>query len=197
MQEFPFHYVNVKSANLTPNTRNNMNTTQKSNFDTGHWSEVNGLPGQDDIINYLEHLLSVNPNQCFTRRGLMDSVINEFGIPASNAEAEGPKSNTAGFYTRMTYLITDAIQGKRRADGNQFAKRICFGVYQHVTGNGVISPKLKTPKRVSVRLVNQAMVSVKILRDLNHSPEQIICETSHLWEDDVIEAAIEKVFHLT
>lgn len=175
-----------------------MNTiTTKSQFDTGNWSEVNGLPGQDDIINYLEHLLASNPNQCFTRRGLMDAVINEFGIPATNAEAEGPKSNTTGFYTRMTYLITDAVQGKRRADGNAFAKRICFGVYQHISGDGIISPELKKPKKVSARKVGEAMVSVKILKSLNHTPEQIMCEVSHLWDDDTIEAAINQVFQLS
>jgi len=174
-----------------------MNTITKSVFDTGNWSDVNGLPGQNDIINYLEHLLSTNPNKCFTRQGLMDSVINEFGIPATNAEAEGPKSNTTGFYTRMTYLITDAVQGKRRASGNQFAKRLCFGVYQHISGDGVVSAELKTPKKVSARLVNQAMVSVKILHELNKSPEEILCKICHLWDDDVIEAAINKVFSLT
>ena len=174
----------------------NTNTTIKSRFDTGNWSEVNGLPGQDDIINYLEHLLSSNPNQCFTRRGLMDSVINEFGIPTTNAEAEGPKSNTTGFYTRMTYLITDAVQGKRRSDGNQFAKRLSLGVYQHITGDGIISPNLKKPKQVSAKRVGEAMVSVNILKELKHSPEEIICEISHLWDDDTIEVAINRVFHL-
>jgi len=174
----------------------NTNTT-KSQFDTGNWSDVNGLPGQNDIINYLEHFLAAQPNQCHTRRSLMDSVINEFGIPATSAEASGPKSNTTGFYTRMTYLITDAVQGKRRANGNQFAKRLSYSVYQHITGDGVISPELKKRKKVSKRLVGQAMVSVKILKELKHSPEEILCEIAHLWDDDTIEAAINQVFRLS
>ena len=173
--------------------------TRKSQFDTGNWSEINGLPGQDDIINYLEHLLAADPNKCHTRRGLMESVVNEFGIPIPNAEAEGPKSTTPGFYTRITYLITDAVQGKRRAIGNQFAKRISFGVYQHISGNGVISNELLKPRKVSKRLVDEARVSVKILKNLNppHDPETIMCELGgRIWSDDIIEAAIKMEFDL-
>jgi hypothetical protein len=174
----------------------------KSKFDTGKWSDVNGLPGQDDIINYLEHLLLADPNKCFTRRGLMDSVINEFGIPATNAEAEGPKSNTTGFYTRMTYLITDAIQGKRRADGNQFAKRLSLGVYQHINGNGVISEDIlkerSKKKNYPKRAVEEARVSVRILKNLTKKLDEteIFCELAgRCWSDEIIERAIELEFH--
>jgi hypothetical protein len=165
----------------------------KSTFDSDKWSEVNGLPGQDDIINYLEHLFKSEPNKCHTRRSLMDSVANEFGIPAVNQEAEGPESHTPGYYTRMTYLITDAIQGKRRAEGNQFAKRLRLNVYQHVSGDGVISAELKPKKKLSKRLIDQAMVSVKILKDLKWDQERIFCELTQ-WPDDVIEEAINRVF---
>jgi len=174
-----------------------MTTTTKSRFDTGKWSPVNGLPGQDDIINYLEYLLASDPNKCFTRRGLMDSVIDEFEIPTPAAEAEGPKSNTTGFYTRMTYLITDSIQGKRRADGNQFAKRLKLGVYQYITGNGVISPDLRKPKKVSKHKVDQARVSVKILKELKWEVERIMLELGgQIWDDDTVEAAINLEFDL-
>jgi len=177
-----------------------MTITRKSQFDSGNWSPINGLPGQDDIICYLEHLLSSDPNKCFTRRDLMESVIQEFGIPTVNAEAEGPKSNTTGFYTRMTYLITDAVQGKRRADGNQFAKRISYGVYQHVTGNGVVSHELRKSPAVSKRMVEEARVSVRLLKSLSppHDAETIMCELGgRLWSDDVIEAAIKMEFPLS
>lgn len=170
-----------------------MNTTTiKSSFDSGKWSEVNGLPAQDDIIHYLEYLLSSSPNECYTRRDLMDSVINEFGIPIPNVEANGPKSHTPAFYTRVTYLITDSVQGKRRAE-KAFAKRIAFGVYQHITGDGVLKGKVLKRPPVSKRLVGQAVVSVKILKALNWEPERIMCEL-HQWDDAVIEAAIEQVF---
>lgn len=166
----------------------------KSAFDSGNWSATNGLPGQDDIINFLEHLLSNNPNLCFTRRELMEWVIVEFGIEPAAAEATGPHSNCNGFYTRMTYLITDAIRGVRRADHNQFAKRVAFGVYQHISGNGAAyAPK---PKILSVRKVGQAAVSVRILKELNESPEEIACQLTHLWDDDVINAAVKQVFEL-
>ena len=179
---------------------NNTVSLSKSRFDTGNWSPVNYLPGQDDIIHYLEFLLSSDPNKCYTRRELMEAVTKEFSIPLVNTEAEGPKSDTPAFYTRMTYLITDAIQGKRRADNHQFAKRIAFGVYQHITGDGILrgealQRELK-PIIVSKRQVKEALVSVKILKELNHEPEQVICELSHLWSDNVIEAAIKQVYQI-
>ncbi len=173
----------------------------KSTFDSGNWSSVNGLPGQNDIIQYLEYLLLLEPNKCHTRRGLMDSVVKEFGIPDTNAEAEGPQSMTAGFYTRMTYLITDAVQGKRRADGNQFAKRLSLGVYQHVTGNGIIDADLKKFKRnapkISKKLVEEARVSVRILKSLAKPFDADGCMAElggRCWSDEIIERAIELEF---
>ena len=172
--------------------------TAKSQFDSGHWSEVNGLPAQDDIINYLEHLFMSDPNKNHTRRGLMESVIHEFGIPAMAAEAEGPKSNTTGFYSRCTYLITDAIQGKRRA-ANPFAKRLTWGVYQHISGDGKIDPTvIKAPaKPVSKHQVKLARVSVKILKGLGKSPEEIMVDLGGIvWDDLVVEVAIKQEFNL-
>lgn len=170
-------------------------TITKSPFDTGNWSEVNGLPGQDDMIHYMEHLLASNPNQCFTRRGLMDSVAKEFNIPTMAQEVEGPQSGTTGFYTRMTYLITDSVQGKRRAE-KAFAKRLAFGVYQHISGNGEISPDIKKAltkrAKLSNRDVKDAMTSVQILHRMNWSPEAIILDL-HQWSDEVIEEAIRRV----
>lgn len=173
-----------------------MTTTTKSQFDTGNWSDVNGLPGQDDMIHFMEHLLQSNPHKCFSRRQLMDSVAREFGIPATAQEADGPKSSTPGYYTRLTYLITDAVQGKRRADGNPFAKRIGPGVYQHISGDGKLSVEFKKAPKVPKRLLDQARVSVKILKSLStpHTPEQIFVELGGKWPDDVIEAAIKSEF---
>lgn len=183
-----------------------MTTTieRKSQFDTGNWSDVNGLPGQDDIISYLEHLFTSNPNRCFTRRGLMDEVAKEFGIPAVAQEAEGPKSHTAGYYTRMTYLITDSIQGKRRADGNAFAKRIGYGVYQHISGDGVVPKELRTAAsrpKLPKREVESCRVSVRILKSLQdpkwQDPTTILCELGgRQWSDEIVEAAINLEFNL-
>jgi hypothetical protein len=182
-----------------------MTTTieRKSQFDTGNWSEVNGLPGQQDIMNFMEHLTKTNPNRCFTRRQLMDEVAKEFGIPTTAQEADGPNSHTAGYYTRLTYLISDAIQGVRRAEGNPFLKRIAYSVYQHVTGNGELDPEMREllhkrqTVKVSKRLVEEARVSVRILKSLNppHDPETILCELGgKIWNDDVLEAAIKLEF---
>ena len=116
-----------------------LNKKSNSKFDTGNWSEVNGLPGQQDIMDFLRDLTGRDKNQCYTRRGLMDAVAKEFEIPAHVQEIEGPKSNTPGYYTRLTYLISDAIQGVRRAeDGGAFLRRLEFNVYQHKDGNGEI-----------------------------------------------------------
>lgn len=181
-------------------------TERKSQFDTGNWSEVNGLPGQQDIMNFLEHLTASDPNRCFTRRQLMDEVAKEFGVPATAQEAEGPKSNTPGYYTRLTYLISDAIQGVRRAEGNPFLKRIAFSVYQHVTGNGELDVAMREmiqsrrTVKICKRLVEEARVSVRILKSLNppHDAETIICELGgRIWSDDVIEAAVKMEFQLS
>jgi hypothetical protein len=169
-----------------------------SKFDTGNWSEVNGLPGQQDIMNFLEFLTSSDPNKCYTRRDLMDEVAKEFEIPTVAIEAEGPKSTTPGYYTRLTYLISDGIQGKRRAEGNPFMKRIAPACYQHITGNGVVSKEFKNT-RTSRRGVSEAMASVKILQSLNWDEERIYNELAGQnlcgWSDADIEAAIEKIFN--
>ena len=176
----------------------------KSNFDTGNWSEINGLPGQQDILNFMQHLTSTNPNRCFTRRQLMDEVAREFDIPTTAQEAEGPKSNTPGYYTRLTYLISDAIQGVRRAEGNSFLKRIYFAVYQHITGNGEVDAEIlkrlqaRTKVKLPKREVDSCRASVRILKNLAtpHDPETIMVELGHLWSDDVIEAALKMEFSL-
>lgn len=168
-----------------------------SKFDTGNWSDVNGLPGQQDILNFLQYLTASDPNKCYTRRDLMDEVAKEFEIPATAQEAEGPKSTTAGYYTRLTYLISDGIQGKRRAEGNAFMKRIAPACYQHITGNGVVSKEFRNT-RTTRRSVSEAMVSVNILRSLNWDAERIYNELAGRdlmgWSDADIEAAIERVF---
>ncbi len=183
----------------------NNTTTRKSSFDSGNWSEVNGLPGQQDIMNYLEHLTSSEPNRCFTRRQLMDEVAKEFGIPATAQEANGPNSTTAGYYTRLTYLISDGIQGVRRAEGNPFLKRVAFATYQHVSGNGELdveaAERIKQQRKTKLpkRLVDEARVSVRILKSLAvpHDPETIMVELGgRVWSDDIIEAAIKLEFAL-
>lgn len=104
----------------------------KSRFDSGNWSRVNGLPGQDDMIRYLEHLVKSNPERTFTRQELMDSVKQEFGIPDPVATAECPNCETPAFYTRFTYLITDAVQGKRKAI-RPFLRRLEENKYQWIS----------------------------------------------------------------
>ncbi len=131
-----------------------LNKRSKSEFDTGNWSDVNGLPGQQDIMNFLRALTSRDVNRCFTRRQLMDEVAKEFEIPATAQEAEGPKSNTPGYYTRLTYLISDAIQGVRRAeDGGAFLRRLEFNVYQSKDGNGEIPVEFRKFARSKAQAV--------------------------------------------
>ena len=175
----------------------------KSQFDTGNWSEVNGLPGQQDMLNFLEFLVSQDPNKCRTRRQLMDEIAKEFEIPSEAQEAEGPKSDTAGYYTRLTYLISGAVLGKWRSEGNPFLKRIARSVYQHINGNNVVSTEIQKyfktlhPPKLSKRRVEECRVSVRILKGLkiSHSPEEIMFELGgRIWSDDIIEAAIKDEF---
>lgn len=147
-----------------------MQIRSKSKFDTGNWSEVNGLPGQSDMLNFLRHLAGQNQNRCFTRRQLMEEVAKEFEIPAHVQEAEGPNSDTTGYYTRLTYLIADAVHGVRRADGEAFLKRLEFNVYQHSEGDGKVSvefrkyarshdnvvPLVETPLEEAIYLIRHA-----------------------------------------
>ena len=127
----------------------------------------------------------------------MDEVATEFGIPTVAQEAEGPQSQTSGYYTRMTYLITDSVQGKRRANA-PFAKRIAFGVYQHITGSGVLPIALRKTPKVSKRLVEQARVSVRILKGLQHDADTILGELGgKVWSDDVILTAIKFEFPIS
>lgn len=173
-----------------------MNTTIAP-FDSGRRSSVNGLPPEEDIIHFLNHLFAQDPNKCFTRKDLMREVGNGFDIPADNQEVSGPHSDRARYYTFLSYLITDTIMGTGLTNGTIFAKRLSFGVYQHVTGNGVISPDLRKPKKVSQHKVGQARVSVKILRELKWEPEKIMLELGgQVWDDDTVEAAIKMEFSL-
>lgn len=143
-----------------------------SKFDSGNWSEVNGLPGQNDMLNFLRDLAGRDKNRCFTRRQLMDEVAKEFQIPAHVQEAEGPNSNTSGYYTRLTYLIADAIQGVRRADGAAFLKRLEFNVYQHIEGDGKIAVEFRkfarSKKQVDVPLIETPLEeAIYLIRHAN------------------------------
>lgn len=171
-----------------------MNATA-SEFDTGNWSDVNGLPGQQDMLNYLCCLVSSDPNRCFTRRQLMDEVAKEFNIPTTAVEAEGPKSSTPAYYTRLTYLITDAVNGVRRAN-TAFLKRIAVSCYQHVSGNGKVSKEFSS-RRVNFRNVRQAEISVKLLRGLGWDSERIFIELIGTlgWSESDIETAVNNIFN--
>lgn len=142
-----------------------------SKFDSGNWSEVNGLPGQQDMINFLRDLVGRDKNRCFTRRQLMDEVAREFEIPVHVQEADCPNSNISGYYTRLTYLIADALGGVRRADGAAFLKRLEFNVYQHIEGDNHIPvefrkfahskkqmdvPIIETPLEEAIYLIRHA-----------------------------------------
>ena len=175
-----------------------LNKRSNSRFDTGNWSEVNGLPGQQDILNFLMFLTSQDPNKCYTRRDLMDKVAEEFQIPSFATEAEGPKSTTPGYYTRLTYLISDGIQGKRRAEGNAFMKRIAPSCYQHITGNGIVSKEFLNT-RTNPRSVAEAIVSARLLQSINWTPEAIFNEFAGRnymgWSDADLDEAIDQVFN--
>jgi hypothetical protein len=178
--------------------------TATSKFDSGKRSEINGLPLIEDITRFIENLLLSSPNTSFTRLDLIEAVTNEFNIPSNLIEMLGPDSSTPLFNTRMNYIISDAIHGEREnhfpgaaITGKPWAKRVALGQYQHITGNGTALKTIRRTPTVSIRLVRQAAVSVRILKKLNHDPETIMVELGNrIWNDDVIEAAINLEFSL-
>ena len=161
----------------------------KPRFDSGERSITCGLPREIEMFNYMRFLLESNPTRIFTRHEIEESIAQEFSIPISLMEAEGPGSKTPIFHTEISYLISDAIGGNRKT-ATPFLKRVGLAEYQHISGP---AKALKCIPNVSKRLVNEAMVSVKMLKDLGWEPERIMLEL-HQWSDDVVEAAIEKVF---
>ena len=163
------------------------------------WSEVTGLPNEQCMTNFLEHLTASDPNKCWTRRDLYNAIATGFDIPATVQEAEGPKSNTPAFATSVSRgVISQAIYGVRHSKDNPFLKRIATACYQHVSGNGVVSKEFRTT-RTSNRNVKEAIVSVKILHSLNWDAERVFCELAGRdycgWTDADIEAAVEQVFY--
>ena len=176
-----------------------------SPFDSGVRSEKNNLPLIPDIVRFLEHFLKSDPDKSYTRLDLIDAVAKEFQIPTMNQEVEGD-SSTPLFHSRMNFIIADAVQGER-ADhvpgapivGKPWAKRLDVGVYQYIGGNGTALPLHRREVKVPKRLVEEARVSVRILKSLPvpHDPETIMVELGgRVWSDDVLEAAIKLEFKI-
>ena len=152
---------------------------KKSIFETSERSVTNGLPIEMDIFNFMRHLAESNPTLVLTRTSVKNSIVEEFHIEPEIAEAVG----------------TDALYAIRKTT-TPFLKRVGFGEYQHISGPG--SPYVKTAShgpriKVSPKAVSEAVVSVRILKDLGWEPERIIDEL-HQWPTHVVEAAIRKVF---
>jgi len=173
----------------------------KSKFDTLPWSKETELPHEQCMTDYLKHLTSTDPNKNYQRSDIETVIAKEFAIPTSAQEALGPKSNVRQFSTSVSWIIDHAIQGIRHSEGDPFLKRIAYGVYQHISGNGELSIEMrerihkKSFVKVSKRLVGEAIPSVKILQRLGWEPERIVLELNQ-WSDEVIEAAIKKVFSI-
>jgi hypothetical protein len=168
----------------------------KSSFDTGNWSKVSGLPNEQDMTNFLEHLTASDPNECYTRLDLYDAIATEFEIPALVQEATGPNSTTPAFHTSVSRgVLSHALYGIRHADGNRFLKRVALATYQHITGN---LPAFYLDQN-GFRSVLEAMVSVKLLRSINWDAERIYTALAGRklcgWTDDEIQMAVDEVFN--
>ncbi len=168
--------------------------TMKSIFDSGHRTEK-GLPLIPDIIKYLEFELKSDPNKSFSRLDIHNAVIGEFNIPSEVLDIKGD-SQTPLFQSRINFIIADAVQGEREdhvvgspITGEPWIKRIGLGLYQHISGPNATCKFQGLPRKQ----INEAVVSVKILKNLGWNPERIISEL-HTWSDDVVEAAIQRVF---
>jgi len=149
---------------------------------------LTSLPTQTEVDDYLKRLFHDNKTATFHIKSLTDSVIENFGVSPQEAEVECDYAH--GVTSPTTTHIEQLVHWGCVHLLNTDIKRTAPNEYQHVNGP---TPEL----RPNSKRVGEAMVSVKILKDLRHSPEEILCELTHLWDDTITAEAIKRVFHLS
>lgn len=147
---------------------------------------LTSLPTQTEVEDYLKQLFHDDTIAKFHITSLTQSVIEHFGVSPQMAEVECDYAH--GLTSPTTTHIEQLVHWGCVHLLNTDIKRIGLSEYQHVNG-----PDKEL--RPNSTLVGEAMVSVKILKELNYSPEEIICELTQ-WTDAITEAAIKRIFHL-
>lgn len=146
------------------------------------------LPLQGEVDNFLKDFLLKHKDGAFYLTSLTDKVIAFFGVSPEDAALKYDHSHgQTSAETSKIEQLTNWGCVHLLLGGS--AKRTGPNEYQHITG-----PKsVYTSNRLSRKAIGEAMVSVKLLKELGWEPERIMLEL-HTWPDEVIEAAIRKVF---
>ena len=149
---------------------------------------MNTLPSQPQIDEYLKFFFLSYRNESFYLTEITEKVIDHFDVSLATVSLKYEHSH------QQTTSETSCIEqltnwGCVHLLLNNTIKRTGPNEYQYVAGP---KPTFKG-KGISKKIINEAMVSVKILKNLGWEPERIILELSQ-WNDDVIEAAIQRVF---
>jgi hypothetical protein len=149
---------------------------------------MNTLPLQADVDEFLKVLFPAHRYAAYYLADLTDLVIEEFGVSAEDAALryDSTHGQTSAESTRIEQLTNWGCVHLLLAG---IIKRTGPNEYQHISG-----PKpAYSGKRLSHKLVGEAMVSVRILKRLGWEQERIIMELPQ-WTDDVVEAAIRQVW---
>lgn len=151
---------------------------------------ITTLPQQNEVDSFLKEYFNLYPQDAFYISMLVERAAEYFEVDPADAELKPEKAhgNSSG---ETTFLEQFVHWGCVHLLAQGIIKRTGPNEYQNIKG-----PKsVWKVTRVSKKLLGEAMVSVKILKDLKWEPERIMCEL-HQWSDDVIEAAIQKVFYV-
>lgn len=147
------------------------------------------LPLQSEVDNFLKDFFRSHKNESFYLTQLVTEVKTSFGVSDGDAEIKCPHSHGITNAISSTRLEQFTHWGCIHLLLDKSAKRTGPNEYQHPSG-----PKAPYQcDRVSRKDVGEAMVSVKILKGLGWSEEQIMLELNK-WPDEAIALAIKKVF---
>jgi hypothetical protein len=157
----------------------------------------NTIPTPTEVDLHLSNFFTANKTKEVYVGNLVNDVIDFFGISEEDAflkseKAHGRTSKDSTDYTGTYVEALVSWSCNRLLDQNTI-KRTKPNTFQHIHGP---SSSYHGGLRVSSGLISEAMVSVKILRDLKWEPERIICEL-HQWSQSIVEAAIKRVYHQT
>jgi len=150
---------------------------------------ITTLPPQTEVDEFLLHYFYENMDKGIYLTDITEAVCQFFDVSKEDAElkCEFAHGQTSSDTTRIEQF---AHWGCIHLQTKKFVKRVGPNEWQHISGNRPVY----NINRISTKEVNRAMVSVKILHELNKTPEEIACKISHLWDADVIALAIKKVF---
>ena len=161
-----------------------------NNMNTNTVADTSTLPVQSKVDAFLKDHFTRYFQDTFYISTLTERVIQHFKIAPEVVQLRAEIAHEIGGGECGSTLIEQRVHwGCVHLLNASLIKRTGTNEYQHISG---VKPPWKVT-RVSQKLIGEAMVSVNILRNLNWEPERIMVEL-HQWPDNVIEAAIQKVF---